>query len=482
MTINIKNYDGVRDEVFESLTASLGAVDDEPDSNISQITEPFTNNSVDLYQRLDETIQSLSPNYATGEAQNRCYAFNGLIRHDPVATTVPLILNGTEGTVVPVGRVVSSSINSADYNTDVDATITKANLIQIKFEIGTVAIADEVSVFINAVEYKVTAISADPIGATEQLTDKINSDQSLVYADNVGAVMTLQSVDLRTVFSADAGLKTTIFALGTPVNATGAATGKISAPARSVNIITTAVSGWDSVDNLLAGQRGRNIESGEDFRERRLRSFLMAGGASVLGLQAKILNNVSGVSFCRVYENATSDTDEFGRPAHCVHVVAEGGTDTDITNEIALNKSGGITTFGAVTKQLADSEGNSFPVNFDRPTVKYVWVEVTINTKNFEETFPPDGLDLIRQAVYDFGSTSFGYGDDLILQRFYTPVYAVPGIKDVSIRLAITDAPTPVPDDGRKGDYVEGNISIPPTAYTEWLNDPARIIVLDVSQ
>ena len=472
---NIKNYDEILDGIFEILTASWGAVDNEPDSNISQLANPFALQHTDVYQQLDNLIQSLSPSVSTGEAQNRIFAFLNLIRQDATATIVPLVLDGTEGTIVPLGSTVKSSINDAEYTTDADATITKNNLVRIKFEVGTVSIGNTVSVVINSNTISIVAATTDSTSVAIQLSDAITLSTTLVDSSNVGAIITVDSYDITTVFSADESTNTTIVALGSPSQATGVAVGKISCPARSANIIVTPVGGWDSVDNLLAGQRGRATESDADFRERRLRSFLIAGGATPTGMQAKILNFVDGVSFCRVYENAGSSTDDFGRPAHSVHVVAEGGAPIDIASMIASNKSAGISTFGAQPVILTDSQGVDYTINFDRPGVKYAWVQVTINTKNFEETFPADGLDIIRQSVYDFGRTNFSYGDDLILQKFYTPVFAVPGIEDVSIQLAITDDPLDTPS------FSATNISVAPTVYTDWFNTVNRIEIVDNS-
>ncbi len=471
----IKNYDEIKDNIFSILEASFGAVDSEPDSNLSQVTNPFTLNHVDVYQQLDNLIQSLSPSVSTGESQNRIFAYLNLVRQDPTATTVPLVLSGDEGTIVPAGSVVTSSVNDAEYATDADATITKTNLVKILFEANSVGIGDTLAVIIDSVTISVVSSLANPEYAVSALAEEINSQSSSVTASSLGLFLTVESYDLTTVFAADESTNTTIYELGSPSQATGVVLGKISCPAKSANIITTPVGGWNSVNNLLAGQRGRALESDADFRERRLRSFLMPGGATPTGMQAKLLNFVDNVSFCRVYENPTAVVDEYGRPPHSINVVAEGGTDFDIAAMIASNKAGGINTFGAVTVNLTDSEGVEYPISFDRPGVKYAWVEVTIEEKNFEETFPPNGLDIIRQSVYDFAESTFGYGDDLILQKFYTPVYAVPGIRIASIKLGVSDDPGIAPT------LVADNVSIAPTIYTDWKNDQARIIIKDES-
>ena len=475
---NIKSYDEIKDGIVDILTSHFGPIDSEPDSNFGQVIDPFTLQHTDVYQQLDYLVQQLAPGTARGESQNRIFAYLNLIRHDATATTVPLVLSGTEGTIVPIGSVVRNSVNNAEYETDADVTITKNDLIQVKFEVGSIGIGDTVSISINSNPISIVTTTADSTIEASSLVDEVNSYTSGVTATSTGTIVTIVSNDLATVFASDAVLNTTIFAIGTPSQSTGTVVGKVSAPARSVNIIVTPVSGWDSVDNLAQGQRGRNQESDADFAERRLRSFLMPGGATPTGMQAKILNFVDGVSFCRVYENPTARTDEFGRPPHCVHVVAEGGTSNDIAVMIASNKAAGPATFGSQTVSLTDSEGVNFPINFDRPGVKYAWVKVTITEKNFEETFPPDGIDIIRQSVFDFADTSFSYGDDLIFQKFYTPVYSVSGIKTATVELAITDDPEPPPT---SGEYAEANISIAPTDYTDWVNSPARIIVVDNS-
>ena len=51
--------------------------------------------------------------------------------------------------------------------------------------------------------------------------------------------------------------------------------------------------------------------------------------------------------------------------------------------------------------------------------------------------FPDDASDTIKAKIVEYGSATFGVGDDVIYQALFGPIYQnVPGISSVTITLA----------------------------------------------
>ena len=124
-------------------------------------------------------------------------------------------------------------------------------------------------------------------------------------------------------------------------------------------------------------------------------------------------------------------------PPHSFESVVDGGEDQDVANKIWGVKAAGIGTSGNLSKTVEDSEGDEHIVKFSRPIPKYAWVDVEL-ILNPEEDFPADGLDQVQANIQALGFT-LGIGDDFIRQKFFTPIYDVPGIADADLKIAVTD-------------------------------------------
>lgn len=134
------------------------------------------------------------------------------------------------------------------------------------------------------------------------------------------------------------------------------------------------------------------------------------------------------------------------RPPHSFEAVVIGGTDQDIGDKIWIVKPAGIQTHGNTSVDIEDSEGDNQVMKFSRPVNKYVWIKVEI-TLNPEETFPADGLGQVANNILELGDM-WEIGDDLILQKFYAPVYEVEGISSVILTQDLTDSPGDTPSYG----------------------------------
>lgn len=128
-----------------------------------------------------------------------------------------------------------------------------------------------------------------------------------------------------------------------------------------------------------------------------------------------------------------------GRLAKSFEAVVEGGSDADVANKIWLTKPAGIQTFGNTSFTITDSQGEQQVINFSRPTPIYIWVTVAL-TLYSEETFPPNGQDLVADAINTYGN-NLGIGVDVLLQRVLAQIFSVPGIASGAMQIAATNGP-----------------------------------------
>ena len=125
-----------------------------------------------------------------------------------------------------------------------------------------------------------------------------------------------------------------------------------------------------------------------------------------------------------------------GRFPKSFEAVVQGGNSQDIADMIWLTKPAGIQTFGNTSEIVEDSMGFDHSINFSRPTELYIWVDVDLTLYD-EEDFPSNGVELVRQAIADYGDT-LNIGQDVLLQRVLCQIFEVSGIASGSMQIAFT--------------------------------------------
>lgn len=160
----------------------------------------------------------------------------------------------------------------------------------------------------------------------------------------VGSIVSVEGTEAKFVSLADA-----LIPGGGTINVDFEAqeAGATQAPASTLTVIETPVSGWASASNSSGDATvGRATETDTELRIRREASLQILGGATIDAIRARLINEVSGVSDALVFENDDNDVDAQGRPGHSIHCVVVGGSDSDVAEKIWDVKGGGIFTFG----------------------------------------------------------------------------------------------------------------------------------------
>lgn len=161
------------------------------------------------------------------------------------------------------------------------------------------------------------------------------------------------------------------------VTATAADIGAIAAAPNTITKIVTVTLGWQTVNNVAAATVGAPVETDAALRRRQALSVALPALSIFDGLVGAIASLI-GVTRIKGYENDGDTVDANGIPAHAISMVVEGGISQEIGEVIALKKTPGTGTYGTTSVSTIDSQGLGNVINFYRPTVATISVEVSL--------------------------------------------------------------------------------------------------------
>lgn len=221
-----------------------------------------------------------------------------------------------------------------------------------------------------------------------------------------------------------------------PVAMRATVTGPVVANAGTLTVILTPVAGWNSITNAADATLGQDEETDAALRLRREQELRATGAASVEAIKADLLA-VTGVEEVFVFENTTLITDGTGLPGKAFECLVLGGAAADIAEQIFLSKAAGIEAFGDVSEVVVDSQGFNHTIKFTRPTefTLLFRVELTKDT-----TYPVTGDADVRTAIFTQADAELGIGDDVVISRYYDPVFDISGVTDVTVLKVFDDA------------------------------------------
>lgn len=200
------------------------------------------------------------------------------------------------------------------------------------------------------------------------------------------------------------------------VTATASEKGALAAVPNSINRIFTPTLGWQTVNNVLAATQGVPVEEDAELRVRQTTSTEIPSLTVFEGTIGAVAN-LDGVTRVRGYENDSGTTDADGIPAHSISIVAEGGVTQEIADAIAAKKTPGTRTYGTTSAITYDKYGVPNTINFYRPTVVPIKVEVTLTAyTGYSTSFG----DMIKAAVAA-EINKLAIGDDVLITKLFVP-------------------------------------------------------------
>lgn len=162
---------------------------------------------------------------------------------------------------------------------------------------------------------------------------------------------------------------------------------------------------------------------------------------------------LTGVTFCRIYQNTMDHANSDGIPARSLAAVVLGGDATDITT-VLFNHASLCNLYGNVQLPYIDIQGVEYLIGFTRPIIVPIYVSVSCVLVN-ASLWPSDGADQIKNAIVQYaayGASAVGittgydqvglvpgasvYATDLVI-----PVSSVPGIRILAIKIGAAPDP-----------------------------------------
>ena len=417
----------------------------ESNSVFGQLIGVFSYEIADLWEQAAQVYGAMYPHTASGVSLDNSAALAGITPIAAEKTTVVCTCYGTNGTQIPYGAQISSATDSNIIFQCVDANATISALSACDVGVTLTEVnAETYTVTIDGTPHSYTADGTETIA---QVLTALGSSITEVTASVENDVLNLTEANQEDTFAIAITNNLIFDRIGSPVTFECTQTGAITPAVGDLTDIITTYAGWDSVSNNVSANTGRLAESDTALRQR-WNASLYTRSVGMTDSIASALMALNGVTSAYVYENDSDTTDEDGRPPHSIEAVVNGGETDEIGLTIWQKKAAGIDTFGSQSVSVNDSQGFPHTINFNRPLVVPIYLNITV-TEYHEEALPPNAQAMITEAVLNYGNT-LTVGNDVILQRFMGAIYQnVTGIGYITVT-ASTDGST----------YSSNNISI----------------------
>lgn len=219
--------------------------------------------------------------------------------------------------------------------------------------------------------------------------------------------------------------------------------GPVAANAGTLTVIETPVAGWTAVTNALDAVQGADVEEDSELRARREEELSAQGTSPRDAIRADLLRMLAAADITNgsvtVLMNVTDVVDGDGLPPHSVEALVHDGTDDGsgidddaIAQVLWDTVAAGIQTYGTSTGTAVDSLGVEHTVSFSRPTLKTVYVSVSVNVATSRGWDASAGSTSIKEAIVALGESVHGVGDDVTRFRLLSAVFDVEGVIDVT--------------------------------------------------
>lgn len=409
-----KTLEEIKAELEDAFRAAFGeSIDVSAESVFGQIIGIQSERYAELWELAEALHSEFNPDNATGARLDGLSALTGTVREPATKSNTTITATGDNGTVLPIGRVVSVEITGIRFATDAAGTIAAATpwVIATNYVAGQRITngASPARVYECTTGGTSAGVGTGPSGTGSAIVDNTVTWKHL--GEGAGVVDVLASAE---------------------------DTGPLIAAAGTLNTIETPVSGWKGVTNLADAELGADVEGDPSLRLRREDEIRGPAKAANPAVRAAILK-LPDVETCTVFGNRTNSVNGDGLPPHSVECLILGGDEDEIRKAIFENVAEGIETYGGVSGTHTDSEGNNHTIEFSRPTEYEIWIDVYVTKDDLE--FPVDGDDQIKAAIVAFGALS-KTGKNVVSSALKAQAFKIAGVLDVTA-CYIRTAPAP---------------------------------------
>ena len=439
--LSIKRLSDIRTEITDRLKAFFGAgINTSEDSIFGQVRDSVAPGEASLWELLQEVYDSQTPSRAEGQQLDDNCALVGVFRKGFSSSTAIVEVTASEGTVLPVRFDVAVNTTGDIFTTEVEKIVSSLAATQVLTKVVVISDSTEYIANINGVDASYTSdASATVEEIVAGLIDAINALSVGVTAtvapepDNYIVLANTTNVPFALIVDTNQSFQ----AVTSPIEMSSLEKGEIPAPAKQIEDIKTFVSGVLTARNLLEGSLGSTRETDAELRVRRNITLGVVGSSSVQAIYTRLLL-VEGVRSTTVLENYGDAVDGDGLAPHSIKAIVEGGADQDVAQAIFDTKPVGTGLNGTESVPIEDSQGFSWDILFERPTVITIYIEITLTRFS---NYPSEGDDTIKNNLVEYGVENLFAGDDVITSRLYTPINEVSGQQVDSLFIGTSPSP-----------------------------------------
>jgi len=456
-----KTLDILDAEIDASLKGLLGDfINTLPEDMFGQLKGLFADRENSVWELMEDIYSSQNPNAAEDVSLDLAIGINGLVRLQATESTVATVyLIGTATTLIPAGTVLSvEGDSSSRFVTDEAVTLAAgadevqdltfpaaptSGTFKLSLDGVTTGFLD-FDATASEIETELNALS-NTFGDISVTGDMFPTGMTITFEDRDGKQpISLLTIASSTLDQIGAIAETVAGVIQGSTSMTAEDTGSsYRANARTLVVIETPITGFDSAFNTVDAAVGDDVETNTEVRVRRDNALGTNAAGTIPAIRTAVLE-IDGVDFVDVIENDT-DTAVGTRPAHSFETVveqADGGTtlDSEIAEAIFLSKPAGIQPWGNdVTETVTDSAGKTHTIKFSRPVDVDIYLEVDLSTN---ADFPAAGATVAQEALLAFGD-AVGIGNDVIIRPdLIGSLDSIAGITDVVVRIGIAPGPT----------------------------------------
>ena len=442
--LRIKRFDTILSEINAFQTEGFGVqVGANTRSFLNTLNTSVADKIAELWELGADIYHNLSPMLAEGAALDNAVQFGGNSREKARSTYYPIHCECTEGITLDEETLIESDTNPAiKFLSAEERTISRSSFNKAKVKVVSTQPGEAYTVALNGTLYSYTCKAQDgPEAILGGLRDLILADEAEAFTASVDGENVLLVIEAADVESENSMLLTdnlTTESVTAIISFASEEPGEVSLPNGAITKIVTAPTGFLSCTNLCGYVAGRLLETDVELRQSYVDKIFSRSSRMTDSIRSAILANCAGVTAAQVYENRTNETDSEGRPPHSVEAVVDGGSNSDIAEQILATVSAGITTYGSVSVDVPGEDDDMIEVCFNRPTYIYCWFKVTL-TISKSSLVPANYAELVETAIVD-AMSQVENGEDVVPQQQFLPaIYEqVPGISYIDVSIYTT--------------------------------------------
>lgn len=442
--LRIKRFDTILSEINAFQTEGFGVqVGANTRSFLNTLNTSVADKIAELWELGADIYHNLSPMSAEGAALDNAVQFGGNSREKARSTYYPIHCECTEGITLDEETLIESDTNPAiKFLSAEERTISRSSFNKAKVKVVSTQPGEAYTVALNGTLYSYTCKAQDgPEAILGGLRDLILADEAEAFTASVDSENVLLIIEAADVESENSMLLTdnlTTESVTAIISFASEEPGEVSLPNGAITKIVTAPTGFLSCTNLCGYVAGRLLETDVELRQSYVDKIFSRSSRMTDSIRSAILANCAGVTAAQVYENRTNETDSEGRPPHSVEAVVDGGSNSDIAEQILATVSAGITTYGTVSVDVPGEDDDMIEVCFNRPTYIYCWFKVTL-TISKASLVPANYAELVETAIVD-AMSQVENGEDVVPQQQFLPaIYEqVPGISYIDVSIYTT--------------------------------------------